>query len=79
MKHSTPVLIGHAVISVCILLFSIIGIAIVALMTKVTFIALAWFLNGAFELSWHDFLRSIKIGVIGVGINLFRFVKIKGF
>jgi len=84
MKYSTRVLIGRMVISVCILLFSVIGITVAALMTKLTLVTLTCLLNGAFELSWREVLRSIKIGVIGggilgVGINILRFIKVKGF
>lgn len=84
MKYSTRVLIGHVIISACILLFSVIGIAIAALMTKLTFVLLAWLLKDTFDLSWIEVLSSIKIGVIGggilgAGIILLRFFKVKGF
>lgn len=84
MKYSTRVLIGHIIISVCVFLFSFIGFTIAALAIKLTFSALAWLLSGNFDLSWFEVLRSIKIGsigggILGIGIILFRFFKVKGF
>lgn len=84
MKYFHRVLIGHAIISACIFLFSIIGVIIVALMTKTTFVIFAWLLNGSFDLSWREILHSMKIGgigggILGIGIVLLRLFKIKGF
>lgn len=84
MKYTTRVLIGHVMISSCVLLFSVIGISIAALMTKLTFSVLEWLANDTFFLSWTEVLRSLKVGalgggILGIGINLFRFFKVKGF
>ena len=61
MKYYYRVLIGHVVISACIFLFSIIGIAIVALMTKITFVLLAWLLTGVLNLSWDEVFHCMKM------------------
>jgi hypothetical protein len=84
MKYTTRVVIGHMMISSCILLFSVIGISIAALMTKLTFSVLEWLANDTFFLSWAEVLRSLKVGalgggILGIGINLFRFFMVKGF
>ncbi|CAM3617791.1 hypothetical protein L1C56_16295 [Klebsiella pneumoniae] len=84
MKYYYRALIGHMVISVCIFLFSVIGIIMVALITKLTFSVLEWLLNGSFDLSWSEILHSMKLGgvgggILGIGIVLLRFFKVKGF
>lgn len=84
MKYSTRVLIGHIIISMCIFLFSIIGIIVAAVVTKLIFVILAWLYNGSLDLSWGEIFRVIQLGsvgggILGIGITLFRLLKVKGF
>ncbi|EEC0711573.1 hypothetical protein JZQ46_004427 [Salmonella enterica subsp. enterica serovar Panama] len=84
MNYSSRVLIGHIVISTCIFLFSVIGFTIASCAIKLTFSVMAWLSDGNFNLPWDEVLRSIKIGgigggVLGIGIIMFRFFKVKGF
>ncbi|WP_312739888.1 hypothetical protein [Cedecea neteri] len=84
MKYSSRVLVGHVVISMCIFLFSVIGLAIAACAMNFTFSVMAWLSGDNFNLPWGEVLRSIKIGgvgggTLGIGIILFRFFGVKGF
>lgn len=84
MKYSSRVLIGHIVISTCIFLFSVVGFTIASCAIKFTFSVMAWLSGGDFNLPWDEVLRSIKIGgvgggMLGIGIILFRLLKVKGF
>lgn len=84
MNYYHRALIGNMVISACVFLFSIIGIAIVALLSKIIFVLFAWLLTGVLTFSWDAVFHSMKIGGIGggflgIGIVLLRLFKVRGF
>ncbi|WP_250204462.1 hypothetical protein [Escherichia coli] len=61
-----------------------IGMILAAIITKLTFVALAWFQSGIFEVLWSDIVYAAQLGGLGGGILGFCWVllylfRAKGF
>ena len=59
MKYSFRVVIGKFIICSSILLLCFIGMILAAIITKLTFVALAWFQSGIFEVLWSDIVYAL--------------------
>ncbi len=84
MKYSSRVVIGKFIICSSILLLCFIGMILTAIITKLTFVALAWFQSGIFEVLWSDIVYAAQLGGLGGGILGFCWVllylfRAKGF
>lgn len=84
MKHSSRVIMGKCIICSSMLLLSCVGMVLVAVITKLVFIMLAWFKFGAIEFMWSDIIYAAKLGgaggaFLGFGWALFYLFKVKGF
>lgn len=84
MKYSTRVATGRFIICISMLFLCVIGMVLTALITKIAFVALLWFVDGSFDVTWHDFIYAIKLGaggggVLGVGWVVIYLLKGKGF
>ncbi len=67
MKYSFRVVIGKFIICSSILLLCFIGMILAAIITKLTFVALAWFQSGIFEVLWSDIVYAAQLGGLGGG------------
>lgn len=65
MKYSSRVVIGKFIICSSILLLCFIGMILAAIITKLTFVALAWFQSGIFEVLWSDIVYAAQLGGLG--------------
>lgn len=65
MKYSFRVVIGKFIICSSILLLCFIGMILAAIITKLTFVALAWFQSGIFEVLWSDIVYAAQLGGLG--------------
>ena len=61
MKYSFRVVIGKFIICSSILLLCFIGMILAAIITKLTFVALAWFQSGIFEVLWSDIVYAAPV------------------
>ena len=68
MKYSFRVVIGKFIICSSILLLCFIGMILAAIITKLTFVALAWFQSGIFEVLWSDIVYAAQLGGLGGGL-----------
>lgn len=84
MKYSSRVVIGRFIICGSILFFSCIGMILVGILAKLSFIALLWFQLGVFEMLWSDIVYAAQLGgiggfILGFGWVLLYLFKVKGF
>lgn len=62
----------------------VLAVIIASLVTKAFFAGVLWVMGGEFDMTWNDVLRISKMGlygggILGVGIVLARYLKIRGF
>ena len=82
MKYSFRVVIGKFIICSSILLLCFIGMILAAIITKLTFVALAWFQSGIFEVLWSDIVYAAQLGgggILGFCWVLLYLFRAKGF
>ncbi|MBS9054990.1 hypothetical protein KER38_24395 [Escherichia coli] len=73
MKYSSRVVIGKFIICSSILLLCFIGMILAAIITKLMFVALAWFQSGIFEVLWSDIVYAAQLGGLGGGGGILGF------
>lgn len=84
MKYSSRVIIGKYIICISMVLFSLIGMVLVAVITKLALMSLSWYQNGAFDISWEEIIYAAKLGgaggcILGFSWVIFYLLKVKGF
>lgn len=84
MKYSSRAIIGKYIICTSMILFSFIGMVLVAVITKLALILLSWFQNGAFIISWEDIIYAAKLGgaggcILGFSWAILYLLKVKNF
>ncbi|MCF6688774.1 hypothetical protein [Raoultella terrigena] len=84
MRYSSRVAAGKCIICISMFLFSVVGMILTALITKLVFAALGWFTIGSFDIAWGDIIYAAKLGfaggsILGLGWIIFYIFKAKGF
>lgn len=76
--------ISNILLSLCIISSSVLAVIIASLVTKIFFVGILWIIDGEFDMTWNDVLRILKMslyggGILGIGLVLARYLKIRGF
>lgn len=84
MRYSSRVATGKCIICISMLLFSVVGMILTALVTKLAFVALGWFTMGFFDITWDGIIHAAKLGfvggsILGGGWIVFYIFRVKGF
>ncbi|MEA9393608.1 hypothetical protein SJI19_24335 [Acerihabitans sp. TG2] len=77
-------LIINVLFSTCIICSIVFAVITASLITKVFFSFTSWMIRGEFDMGLNDVCHIIKLsvcggGIMGVGMALFRLLKVKGF